>query len=66
MILALGLVPVAPGEARVIKLFGRYDGIVHMTGLRWVNPFTTRTQVSVRIRNHESNRASLMNWNPTG
>lgn len=49
-----GLIPVAPGQARVIKLFGRYDGTIHQTGLQWVNPFTTRTKVSVRIRNQET------------
>ena len=32
-ILALaGLTPVAPGEARVVALFGRYTGTVRSTG----------------------------------
>ena len=50
----IGLTPVAPGEARVVSLFGRYTGTVRDTGLRWVNPFTRRRQVSTRIRNHET------------
>ena len=54
VILLLGLTPVAPGRARVIALFGRYDGTVRTTGLRWVNPMTTRRQVSTRVRNHET------------
>ena len=49
-----GLTQVAPGQARVVALFGRYLGTVRTTGLRWVNPFTTRQRVSTRIRNHET------------
>ena len=49
-----GLTPVAPGQARVVALFGRYLGTVRTTGMRWVNPFTTRQRVSTRIRNHET------------
>jgi regulator of protease activity HflC (stomatin/prohibitin superfamily) len=53
-IVLVGLTPVSPGQARVISLFGRYTGTVRDTGLRWVNPFTRRRQVSTRIRNHET------------
>jgi SPFH domain / Band 7 family len=49
-----GLVPVVAGEARVVQLFGRYHGTVRDAGLRWVNPFTRRRKVSVRLRNHET------------
>ena len=49
-----GLTAVAPGQARVVALFGRYVGTVRTNGLRWVNPLTKRTRVSTRIRNHES------------
>jgi regulator of protease activity HflC (stomatin/prohibitin superfamily) len=49
-----GLTPVSPGQARVVSLFGRYTGTVRDTGLRWVDPFTRRRQVSTRIRNHET------------
>lgn len=49
-----GLVVVAPGEAQVLQFFGRYTGTIRTPGLRWVNPFTTRTKISTRIRNHES------------
>src|SRR5687767_4482980 len=34
-----GLNMVAPGEARVVQLFGRYRGTIREDGLRWVNPF---------------------------
>ncbi len=49
-----GLTPVAPGHARVIQLFGRYDGTIRDSGLRWVNPLARRMVVSTRIRNQES------------
>jgi regulator of protease activity HflC (stomatin/prohibitin superfamily) len=49
-----GLTPVVPGEARVLQLFGAYRGTVRVPGLRWVNPFTKRRKVSVRVRNHET------------
>ncbi|WP_267243275.1 SPFH domain-containing protein [Streptomyces sp. PR69] len=49
-----GLNMVAPGEARVVQLFGRYRGTIRTDGLRWVNPFTTREKISTRVRNHET------------
>ncbi|MCX5194664.1 SPFH domain-containing protein [Streptomyces sp. NBC_00249] len=49
-----GLNMVAPGEARVVQLFGRYRGTVRTDGLRWVNPFATRRKVSTRVRQHET------------
>ncbi|WP_425585009.1 SPFH domain-containing protein [Yinghuangia aomiensis] len=49
-----GLNSVAPGQARVVQLFGHYKGTVRQSGLRWVNPLTHRTAVSTRIRNLET------------
>jgi regulator of protease activity HflC (stomatin/prohibitin superfamily) len=49
-----GATAVAPGEARVVHLFGRYTGTIRTPGLRWVNPLTRRTRISTRIRNHET------------
>ncbi|MBO2436038.1 SPFH domain-containing protein [Actinomadura nitritigenes] len=59
LVLALGLTPVAPGEARVLQLLGRYKGTVREDGLRWVNPLTERRKVSTRIRNHETGLAKV-------
>ncbi|GAB2783397.1 SPFH domain-containing protein [Amycolatopsis magusensis] len=53
-VLAFGLTPVAPGEARVIQFLGRYTGTLRTDGLQWVNPLTERHKVSTRIRNHET------------
>ncbi|MER7463780.1 SPFH domain-containing protein [Streptomyces sp. NPDC097981] len=49
-----GLNTVAPGEARVVQLFGRYRGTIRTDGLRWVNPLTSRQSISTRVRNHET------------
>ena len=54
LIAMCGLNTVAPGEARVVQLFGRYRGTIRQDGLRWVNPFTSRTRISTRVRNHET------------
>jgi hypothetical protein len=54
-----GLTPVVAGEARVIQLFGRYQGTVREPGLQWVNPFARRIKVSTRIRNLETAQAKV-------
>jgi regulator of protease activity HflC (stomatin/prohibitin superfamily) len=54
-----GLTQVAPGEARVIQLFGRYTGTIRSEGLHWVNPNTKRRRISTRIRNHETTQAKV-------
>ncbi|MFI0372395.1 SPFH domain-containing protein [Actinomadura sp. 1N219] len=59
MVVAAGLTPVAPNEARVLQLLGRYYGTVRTDGLRWVNPLTERRRVSTRIRNHETGHAKV-------
>ncbi|MEU7333244.1 SPFH domain-containing protein [Streptomyces parvus] len=49
-----GVKMVAPGEARVIQLFGRYVGTIRTDGLRWINPLTSSQKISTRVRNHET------------
>jgi regulator of protease activity HflC (stomatin/prohibitin superfamily) len=56
---AIGLTAVAPGQARVVQLLGRYAGTIRTDGLRWVNPLTTRRRISTRIRNHETDLAKV-------
>jgi len=58
-LVARGLTPVSPGQARVVLLFGRYTGTIRADGLRWVNPLATRTKISTRIRNHETAMAKV-------
>jgi regulator of protease activity HflC (stomatin/prohibitin superfamily) len=54
IVLLTGLTPVAPGQARVVQLLGRYVGTIRQDGLRWVNPLTLRRSISTRIRNQET------------
>ena len=54
VVLLTGLTPVAPGQARVVQLLGRYVGTIRQNGLRWVNPLTTRKSVSTKLRNQET------------
>jgi regulator of protease activity HflC (stomatin/prohibitin superfamily) len=58
-IVSSGLTAVAPGEARVIQLLGRYQGTVRTPGLRCVLPFTQKGKISTRIRNHETGTAKV-------
>ena len=61
-----GFFMVNPKEGRVLQLFGQYVGTVHLTGLRWANPFYTKKRVSLRIRNFESSKLKVndKNGNP--
>jgi regulator of protease activity HflC (stomatin/prohibitin superfamily) len=49
-----GLFVVNPNEGRVLQLFGAYKGTVRTPGLRWASPFYTKKHVSLRVRNFES------------
>ena len=57
--IARGLTAVAPGEARVVQLFGRYKGTIRDDGLVWVNPYALRHRISTKIRNHETTPAKV-------
>ena len=59
LILWVGLFLVHPNEAKVLQLFGKYAGTVHDSGLKWANPFYTKTPVSTRIRNFESGKLKV-------
>lgn len=54
-----GLFTVAPNEARVLQLFGKYVGSVRQEGLRWANPFYTKQRISLRARNFESSKLKV-------
>lgn len=54
-----GLVSVNPNESVVIQLFGKYVASLRTDGLRWVNPFTTKRRVSVRVTSFEVPRIKV-------
>ena len=54
-----GLTVVQPNTARVLVLFGNYKGSLKEQGFWWVNPLTTRRQVSLKVRNFESGKLKV-------
>jgi regulator of protease activity HflC (stomatin/prohibitin superfamily) len=50
---------VQPGQTRVVRFFGRYVGTVRRTGLSWLLPLSDRRNVSIRVRNFETNRLKV-------
>lgn len=61
-----GFFMVNPNEGRVLQLFGKYVGTVKRSGLRWANPFYSKSSVSLRVRNFESSKLKVndKNGNP--
>ena len=49
-----GLTRLAPGEAVVVQIFGRYVGTLREPGQWWVYPVAKRLTVSTRVRTHET------------
>jgi len=54
-----GLFVVNPNEAKVLQFFGKYAGTVRQAGLRYANPFFTKTKVSTRVRNFETGKLKV-------
>ncbi len=52
--LAGGFQAVQPNDARVLTFFGSYAGSVRDSGFFWVNPFTIKRHISLRVRNFNS------------
>lgn len=59
LLLSIGFFAVPPNQGRVLQLFGRYVGTEHREGLRWSNPFYSKRAVSLRVRNFESGRLKV-------
>jgi hypothetical protein len=57
--LATGLFAVQPNEGKVLTMFGQYSGTVRTPGLQWANPFYKKKHVSLRIRNFESTKLKV-------
>jgi len=70
-----GFIILQPNQSKVLIFFGRYVGTVRATGWWWVNPLTIRKEISLRIRNFDSDVlkvndavgnpveiASVINW----
>ncbi|MET6991838.1 SPFH domain-containing protein [Sediminicola arcticus] len=63
IILALFMLPgfvlVNPNNSRVLLLFGKYIGTIKKNGLFWVLPFYTKTSISLRASNFDSERLKV-------
>jgi regulator of protease activity HflC (stomatin/prohibitin superfamily) len=61
-----GLYTVQPNQAVVLLLFGAYKGTDRSSGLRWVNPFLSKTRVSERAQNFVTQQLKVndKNGNP--
>jgi regulator of protease activity HflC (stomatin/prohibitin superfamily) len=49
-----GYMAIAPNQARVLLLFGKYQGSALASGFFWVNPFFSKKKISLRVRNFET------------
>ena len=54
-----GLYTLNPNQAALMKLFGSYRGTDREEGLRWSNPFYTRSKVSTRAHNFNSEKLKV-------
>ncbi len=54
-----GLIVISPNDSKVLLLFGEYRGSVKQNGLFWTNPFYSRTTLSLRARNFESEKIKV-------
>jgi regulator of protease activity HflC (stomatin/prohibitin superfamily) len=59
VILISGLIVVQPNDSRVLIFFGKYIGTVRISGFWWVNPFTVKRRVTLRIRNFNSDKIKV-------
>lgn len=50
-IMSVGFFTQQPNQSRVMIFFGNYRGTFRGTGFFWVNPFMSRKNISLRIRN---------------
>ena len=59
ILIAPGFVMVQPNNSRVLLLFGKYVGTIKRNGFYWVNPFFTKTKISLRASNFDSERLKV-------
>jgi regulator of protease activity HflC (stomatin/prohibitin superfamily) len=59
VIVATSLVIVQPGHTKVVRFFGTYVGTIRRPGLWWIVPLADRRNLSVRVRNFETNHLKV-------
>ncbi|GHT88341.1 hypothetical protein FACS189474_3410 [Bacteroidia bacterium] len=53
-LLWIGFITVEPNEARVMVFFGKYEGTIKTNGFFFVNPFYSKTKLTLRARNMDA------------
>ena len=59
VLVASSLVIVQPGQTKVVRFFGTYVGTVRRAGLWCIVPLADRRNLSIRVRNFETNRLKV-------
>jgi regulator of protease activity HflC (stomatin/prohibitin superfamily) len=59
IISCFGFFTLQPNEARVLILFGSYQGTVRESGFHWTNPFNRKLPISLRARNFQSDKLKV-------
>jgi len=59
VVVLTSLVIVQPGHTKVVRFFGSYVGTVRRTGLWWIVPLADRRNLSIRVRNFETNHLKV-------
>jgi regulator of protease activity HflC (stomatin/prohibitin superfamily) len=54
-----GLYMLQPNQAALLLLFGKYRGTDRSGGLRWANPFYSKTKISIRAHNFNSEKLKV-------
>lgn len=56
---AAGYTAVQPNDSRVLIFLGNFVGVIKESGFFWANPFAIKKQVSLRVRNFNSERIKV-------
>jgi regulator of protease activity HflC (stomatin/prohibitin superfamily) len=59
LVILTSLVIVQPGQTKVVRFFGSYVGTVRRSGLWWILPLADRRNLSIRVRNFETNHLKV-------
>jgi regulator of protease activity HflC (stomatin/prohibitin superfamily) len=59
LLVQMGMFVVNPNEAKVLVLFGDYVGTVRESGFYWANPFYSKTRISLKARNLETDKVKV-------
>jgi regulator of protease activity HflC (stomatin/prohibitin superfamily) len=59
VVFCFGFFTLQPNEARVLLLFGSYQGTARESGFHWTNPFNRKLKISLRARNFQSDKLKV-------